>query len=86
MNQDLSKKRTSRLRFSLRGMLVVFTAVALWLGWQANRASQQRRAVAYIEAHGGSVAYDWEFNDSYAEKLQELARSRVELIKRRLLN
>src|SRR5262245_3523210 len=30
------------LRFSLRAMLVVVTALGLWLGWEANRIHQRK--------------------------------------------
>ena len=35
------------------------TVFGLWLGFKANRANKQRRAVAAIEALGGSVGYDY---------------------------
>ena len=33
------------------------------LGWIANRARQQREAVAALQKFGGFVHYDWEFVD-----------------------
>ena len=47
-------------RFSLRTLLVVFTAFSIWLGWQKKRASEQERAVNWILEHGGTVSYDSE--------------------------
>ncbi len=48
------------MQFSLRGFLVVLTIGCLWLGWQVNRAREQREAVQAIEALGGVVVYDWQ--------------------------
>jgi hypothetical protein len=36
------------LSFTLRGLLLAFTALALGLGWYANRARRQQAAVAVI--------------------------------------
>jgi internalin A len=57
-----SRNPTRRwMAFSLRGMLLVITLAAVWMGYLTNRAVQQRRAVAAIKQLGGEVAYDWEF-------------------------
>ena len=48
---DPSKpKNRSRplLRFSLRAMLLVLTASALWLGWKADRVHRQKQAVGWL--------------------------------------
>src|SRR5262249_27598356 len=49
-------------RFSLRSLFVVITILFAWLGMQANRAHQQRSAVAAIEKAGGSVHYDYQYD------------------------
>ena len=41
-------------------MMVLITVLAVWLGWMAHRANQQKRAVAAIVGAGGEVYYDWE--------------------------
>jgi hypothetical protein len=41
-------------------MLVVL-GIAVLLGWQVNKAREQRRAVAAIQKYGGWVHYDYEF-------------------------
>ena len=41
-------------------MLLVLI-LAVFLGWRANKARQQRRVVAAVEAYGGWVHYDYEF-------------------------
>ena len=48
---------------SLRGLLLLILAIALWLGWIVNKARQQREAVAALQKFGGFVHYDWEFVD-----------------------
>ena len=40
--------------------MVLITLLAVWIGWMAHRANQQKRAVAAIVEAGGSVYYDWE--------------------------
>ena len=58
-----SKPRRRWPRFSLRTLLVVVTALGVWLGVQVNRANKQRRAVAWVQQVGGTVTYD---DGSYA--------------------
>lgn len=53
------------LRFSLRGLLLVVTALAISLGWYASRVQSQRSAVAAIRARGGAVWYDCEVNAAF---------------------
>lgn len=56
-----SARRRGRLTLSLRALMLAVLGLGLWLGWQVNRAREQREAVAIIRAAGGEVAYDWEF-------------------------
>lgn len=44
-------------RFSIRTLLVVLTALAVWLGIQVNRARNVRLAVEAVEDVGGVVRY-----------------------------
>ena len=46
---------------SLRGLLLLILAIALWLGWIVQMSRQQREAVAALQKFGGFVHYDWEF-------------------------
>lgn len=55
--------RCRRLTFSLRTLVVLLTALAVWLGVIVNRAREQQEAVNAIEALGGRVGYDWEMID-----------------------
>ena len=58
MDMETSGRR--RLRLSVRAMLVVILGVGLWLGYLANGARRQQRAVAKIRAYGGFAHYDFE--------------------------
>ena len=51
------------LRYSLRSMLVVVLVLSVWLGWMANQAAKQRKAVATVWSLGGSVVYECEVAD-----------------------
>src|SRR5262245_2156580 len=59
-SQAVTAKRR-RLRISVRTLMLLIFGLAAWLGWRVNLARTQREAVAAIEAHGGFVAYNWEF-------------------------
>jgi hypothetical protein len=50
-----------RLKLSLRAMMLVVLLLGLWLGWQVNKAREQREAVAAVQRFGGWVHYDYEF-------------------------
>ena len=50
-------------RVSVRGLMVLVLVVGGPLGWQARRASIQRRAVAAIRAAGGEVRYEHQFSE-----------------------
>lgn len=52
-----------RFQFGLRSLLVLITALGVWLGFTVDAARRQREVVAAIEAVGGAVAYDWEVDD-----------------------
>ena len=57
--------RTPRFfRYSLRTMLVVVLVLSVWLGYYANRAARQRRAVDEIRELGGQVFYDYERDEN----------------------
>lgn len=51
----------SRTRFSLKTLLISFTAAAVALGYFVGTAQQQKRAVAAIERLGGTVIYDYQY-------------------------
>jgi hypothetical protein len=46
----------------LRTLLVLVTALAVWLGYMTHRAREQERAVRAIQALGGTVVYDFEID------------------------
>jgi len=52
-------------QFGLRGLLIVMTIFVFWLGSNANRAHQQRVAVARVLKLGGFVQYEYQaYRDS----------------------
>ena len=48
------RRRWFRLRFGLRTLLLLTTAVAVWLSFELRRAEHQEELVARVEAMGGS--------------------------------
>ena len=66
MITGMAREKKAKVRWktiSLRGLLLLILAIALWLGWIVNQARQQRQAVASLQEFGGFVHYDWEFVD-----------------------
>ena len=59
-NQPKPKRRW--LRFSLRSFLIVLTIFCVWIGWYLYRVEQQREAVRWVRANGGTVKYDFEYD------------------------
>lgn len=53
-------RRKPRLRFSIRSLLVLLTAVSLWCGYYYSRVSTQRGAAQAIQEAGGKIVYDWQ--------------------------
>lgn len=62
------------LQFSLRSFLVALTIGCIWLGWNVERASKQRKAVEAVEAIGGIVLYDWQPSIDSWETLPEQSK------------
>src|SRR3954468_2336054 len=57
------------LRFSLRTLLILITAISIWLGLRVNAARRQARAVAEIKSRPvASVRYDFETKAKAGEK------------------
>jgi hypothetical protein len=56
-NSTQAAPRRRWLRYSLRSLLLVTTALAVALGVWVGRAQRQRRALERVEALGGSYAY-----------------------------
>lgn len=55
-------KPRSRLRFTLRTLLLVITALCIWLGIHTQRARRQKGVVMEIQKNIGSVTYDFEYD------------------------
>jgi Leucine Rich repeat len=57
----------SRVRFSIRGLIVLVLAIGCGLGWIVHDARVQRDAVAAIQSTGGQATYDWEDHDGITD-------------------
>ena len=53
-------RKATLLRISLRGLIVLFTVICLWLGKVSIDARSQKNAAARVVELGGNVNYDWE--------------------------
>jgi Leucine-rich repeat (LRR) protein len=58
------KPKRRFFQFSLRSLLVVMLVVCVTLAWKVEKAKKQREAVAWVQESGGSVSYDYEFDDA----------------------
>ena len=58
MNEAKPKRRW--FTFGLRTLLLLITALCVWLGIQVNAARRQREAVVAIQKAGGMVIYDYQ--------------------------
>jgi hypothetical protein len=52
------------LRFSLRSLLILMTAMAVWLGFTMKRLRDQEQAVARIQELGGTVTYHYQLDEN----------------------
>ncbi len=58
----VTRPRRRFWRLSVRGLMVLVLVVGGVLGWQARRASVQRRAVAQLVAEGIGTSFDYEYD------------------------
>ena len=64
---DQPKKRKRRwLAYSMKTFLLLLTGFAIWLGLLVHRVNNQKEAVQWEREHGGSVRYDFQY-DEYDE-------------------
>ena len=59
-----SRRLRKLLRFSMRTMIVLVLVIGGGIGWLVRSARIQRAAAAAITTMGGSVMYDWEWNNA----------------------
>src|SRR5262245_33906113 len=52
--------RLPRVRVTVRRMMALVLVLAVWLGWTAHRAHDQRDAIAALWRGGGQVHYHWQ--------------------------
>jgi hypothetical protein len=63
-------------------VFLAVTVIAAWMGYQANRAHEQRKAVAAIVDHGGFVRYDYQagFFEEPVQRQQRVERGQLPVI------
>jgi hypothetical protein len=71
-NPKQPKRSWWRFRFSLKWLLLIVTAVCVWLGIISYRANRQRDAVAYIVNHDGGVSYAhaWDYSGRFPQEIK----------------
>ena len=61
MSTANDRQSRRRARTSIRVMMLAILIVAVPLGWQVNRAREQREALDAVQRYGGWVHFDYEF-------------------------
>lgn len=74
---DSGTSRRHSIRFSLRLLLVAFTAIAVWLGLEIPAVNRQAATVAMINRLNGSVWYESRYPQSIERLLGEARVARV---------
>jgi internalin A len=77
MAEKTERPTRRRFRLSLRALMVLVLVVGGGLGWKANRARTQRRAVEAIKAAGGFVTYDFQYPNDGKPKPKEPSAPRL---------
>ena len=62
-SQSASRPRRRLLRFSMRGLIVLVLVIGGGMGWLVRAVHIQHAAAAAISGIGGSVMYNWEWNN-----------------------
>ena len=57
------KPRRRFQQYSLWTLLVALTVFGVWLGVVVHQANEQRKVVAWVREMGGSVEYDYQFDE-----------------------
>jgi hypothetical protein len=65
LGDSMKRKRRPWIRFTLRSLLVAVTIVGILLALRANKANNQRHAVAAVLQIGGFVQYDHQHGETY---------------------
>ena len=65
MTTELTKPKPRRrwLQYSLRTFFVLLTVLCVWLGWLTYKANEQRKAVEWVREMGGTVFYNYGFDE-----------------------
>jgi hypothetical protein len=61
MSSERTKSTRPWSRISIRVMMLIVLVIAVLLGWQVNKAREQREAIAAVQKYGGWVHFDYEF-------------------------
>jgi internalin A len=63
MSKTMPTRKRRWLQFSLRSLFVVTTLLAVWIGYHVNRARNQQKAVETVLRLGGTIKYDYQFEE-----------------------
>jgi hypothetical protein len=63
MTTDTPKRKRRWFQFRLRTLLLLVTVFAVWFGWLAHQARQQKETVAWVREMEGTVYYDYEVDE-----------------------
>jgi hypothetical protein len=63
MTTDSPKRKRRWFQFRLRTLLLLVTVFAVWFGWLAHQARQQKEAVAWVREMEGTARYDYELDE-----------------------
>ncbi len=54
------RPRLRWFQYSLRTLLLIMTAFAVWIGFKTDSARRQKRAVEAVRGMGGEFSYDYQ--------------------------
>jgi hypothetical protein len=63
---SVSRRSWRYLWFVVRVLIILVLVLGIWLVWIVHLAQVQHEAVAAIEKDGGTVLYDWEWNNGHS--------------------
>jgi hypothetical protein len=70
-------RRRLPLGISVRMLMILVLVLGCWLGWYVPRVRVQQAAVAAIKEAGGTVDYDWEWDNSIPDIIDPNGKPRA---------